>query len=153
MKVAAHVTAISLALLGLGACTPQRTASSFSSQETMRAQPVAFGEVVAVRAVDIRPGQTRLGTATGAVLGGLAGSQIGGGSAANAAGAIGGAVIGGAAGSALQGSRNTAGVELTVTLDDGSTLAVVQPGDVRDFRVGDRVRVVGTSDNARVARE
>jgi outer membrane lipoprotein SlyB len=118
----------------------------------MRAQPVAFGEVVAVRGVDIRPGQTRVGTVTGALLGGLGGSQIGGGSVANAAGAVGGAVLGGMAGSAIQGSRTTAGVEITIELDDGQTVAIVQPGDPRDFRVGDRVRVTGTADNARVTR-
>lgn len=36
-------------------------------------------------------------------------------------------------------------------MDNGQTVAIVQPGDPRDFRIGDRVRVVGTSDNARVA--
>jgi outer membrane lipoprotein SlyB len=152
MKTTACVIAISAALLGASACTPTQNASTFHSQEAMRAQPVAFGEVVAVRGVDIRPGQTRVGTVTGALLGGLGGSQIGGGSVANAAGAVGGAVLGGMAGSAIQGSRTTAGVEITIELDDGQTVAIVQPGDPRDFRVGDRVRVTGTADNARVTR-
>jgi outer membrane lipoprotein SlyB len=118
----------------------------------MRAQPVAFGQVISVRNVDIRPGQTHLGMATGAALGAIGGSQIGGGTASNVAGGIGGAVIGGAIGSAIQGSQNTRGIEVTVTLDSGQTVAIVQPGDIRDFRQGDRVRVVGTADNARVTR-
>jgi outer membrane lipoprotein SlyB len=113
---------------------------------------VAFGQVISVRNVDIRPGQTHLGMATGAALGALGGSRIGGGTAANVAGGIGGAVAGGALGSAIQGSQNTRGIEVTVTLDSGQTIAIVQPGDIRDFRQGDRVRVVGTSDNARVTR-
>jgi outer membrane lipoprotein SlyB len=113
---------------------------------------VAFGQVIAVRNVDIRPGQTHLGMATGAALGAIGGSRIGGDTASNVAGGIGGAVVGGAIGSAIQGSQNTRGIEVTVTLDSGQTVAIVQPGDIRDFRQGDRVRVVGTSDNARVTR-
>lgn len=152
MRSVARLIVLSACVAGLGACTPAQTPGSFSSSEAMRAQPVAFGEVVAVRPVEIRPGQTRLGTATGAVLGGLAGGQIGSGTAANTAGAVAGAVAGGAIGSAVQGSRNTPGLEITVRIERGDTVAIVQPGDPRDFRVGDRVRVVGTSENARVVR-
>jgi outer membrane lipoprotein SlyB len=146
------VLAASLCLLGVAACEPQPSPTTFTRNEAMRAQPVAFGRVVAVRYVDIRPGQTRLGTATGAALGAIAGSQLGGGTASNVAGGIGGAVAGGMLGSAIQGSQVTRGVEVTVTLESGQTVAVVQPGEARDFRVGDRVRVVGTADNARVTR-
>lgn len=152
MKTAACVTALAVSILGVTACTPTTTPNSFASSEAQRAQPVAFGEVLSVRPVDIRPGQTRLGAGTGAVLGGIAGSQIGSGTAANTAGAVVGSVAGGAAGSAMQGSRVTPGLEITVRIDGGQTVAIVQQGDIRDFRVGDRVRVVGTSDNARVTR-
>lgn len=144
--------ALSVSGAGLSACTPAQTPNSFSSSEAQRAQPVTFGHVLTVRPVEIRPGQTRLGTATGAVLGGLAGAQVGSGTAANAAGAVAGAVAGGAIGSAAQGSRVTQGIELTVRLDSGETIAVVQQGDIRDFRVDDRVRVIGTAENTRVAR-
>ncbi|KQW82533.1 glycine zipper 2TM domain-containing protein [Brevundimonas sp. Root1279] len=152
MKTLTLPLALSAAVLGLAACTPTQTPNSFSSNEAQRAQPVTFGHVLAVRPVEIRPGQTRLGTGTGAVLGGLAGSQLGSGTAANTAGAVVGAVAGGAVGSAAQGSRVTQGVELTVRLESGETIAVVQQGDIRDFRVDDRVRVVGTAENTRVAR-
>jgi outer membrane lipoprotein SlyB len=151
MKSVVGAISIAICLVGASACTPARTASSFSSSESLQAQPVAFGRVVSVRAVDIRPGQTRLGMVTGGVLGGLAGSQIGSGTAANVAGGVAGAVAGGAIGSAIQGSRTTRGVEVTVTLESGRTVAIVQPGDVNNFRVGDRVRVVGDPSNARVS--
>jgi outer membrane lipoprotein SlyB len=136
----------------LGACTPQPSPSSFSRDEVGTVMPVQMGRLVALRAVDIRPGQTRLGAATGAALGGVGGSLIGRSTAANVAGAIGGAVTGGAIGSAIQGSANTRGVELTIELEGGDTVAIVQPGDPRDFRVGDRVRLTGTGENARVTR-
>ncbi len=152
MKSILGIATISICLLGAGGCTPARTSTSFSDSEAMRAQPVAFGQVVAIRAVDIRPGETRLGTVTGAVLGGIGGSQLGGGTAANVAGGVAGAVVGGAIGSAIQGSRNTPGIEVTVSIRDSGTVAIVQPGSINDFRVGDRVRVTGDSNNARVSR-
>lgn len=134
------------------ACTPEPTATSFSRSEAMRPQTVELGTLESIRPVNIRPGQTRLGMGTGAVLGGIAGSQIGSGTAANVAGATAGAVAGGALGSALQGSRSTAGLELTVRLDSDQRVAIVQPGSPNDFRVGDRVRIIGNGENARVAR-
>jgi len=151
MRSELRLIAISLCLAGASACETQHGPSTFASSEAMRAQPVAFGQVVSVRPVDIRPGQTHLGMATGAALGALAGSQLGGDVSANVAGGIGGAVAGGALGSAVQGSQVRRGIEVSVTMDNGQTVAIVQPGDPRDFRVGDRVRVIGTSDNARVA--
>ncbi|HEY9237075.1 MAG TPA: hypothetical protein VIP08_18765, partial [Phenylobacterium sp.] len=62
----------------LGACTPQPSPGSFSRTEMMRPQTVEIGTLESIRPVNIRPGETRLGMATGAVLGGIAGSQLGG---------------------------------------------------------------------------
>jgi outer membrane lipoprotein SlyB len=146
------VLAATAAMVPLGACTPKTSPNSFSADETGRAVPVQFGTVESARAVDIRPGQTRLGSITGGVLGGIGGSLIGNSTAANVAGAVAGTVAGGAAGSAIQGSSRTQGVEITIHLDSGETVAVVQPGDVRDFRRGDRVRVSGDAENVRVTR-
>lgn len=134
----------------LGGCTPQPGVSSFSQNEAGQVAQVQFGQVTAIRQVDIQPGQTRLGTVTGGALGAIGGSQIGSSTAANIAGGVTGAVVGGAIGSAVQGSSRTAGIEITMRLDSGSDVAIVQPGDPRDFRVGDRVRLSGTSENARV---
>src|SRR5262245_5344742 len=127
--------------------------SSTVPSNQVGAQSVLFGEVLSVRAVQIQPGTTRVGAVTGAVLGGIGGAQIGGGRAANAAGAVGGAVAGGLLGSAIQrGGQTRSGVEVTLRLDSGEAIAVTQPGSPNDFRVGDRVRVVGDSDEARVSR-
>jgi outer membrane lipoprotein SlyB len=141
-----------LGVVALAACTPQPGPSTFSQGETMRAQPVQFGTVESVRPVTIRPGQTRLGAVTGAVVGGVAGTALGNNTASRVVGGTTGAVAGGAAGSALQGSQRTNGVELTVELDNGTMIAVVQPGDPRDFRQGDRVRVTGEGENVRITR-
>lgn len=152
MKRSAAIISISLCAIGLAGCTPQTGPSTFSQAESGQVVPVQHGEITALRPVDIRPGQTRVGTVAGAALGALGGSQIGRSTTANIAGGVAGAVAGGAAGSAVQGSSSTSGLEITIRLDTGETVAIVQPGDPRDFRVGDRVRISGTAENARVSR-
>lgn len=141
---------VGVSAVTLGGCTPQTGVSSFSRNEVGQVAQVQFGQVTAIRQVDIQPGQTRLGTVVGGSLGAIGGSQIGSSTAANIAGGVTGAVVGGAVGSAIQGSSRTAGIEITLHLDSGDDVAIVQPGDPRDFRVGDRVRLSGTSENARV---
>ena len=108
------------------------------------------GTVTAVRAVNIQNDQRGVATATGAVLGGLAGSTVGGGRGQIAA-TVGGAVAGGAAGNAIAGTTR-AGVEVTVQLDNGRTVAVVQEGSPDQFRAGDRVNVASDGVTTRVTR-
>lgn len=147
------IVSITLALaLPLCGCTPTPSATTFTQNEANTAAQVQFGTLTAIREVDIRPGQTRLGAIVGAVIGGAAGSQIGSSTAANVAGGAAGAAAGAAVGSAAQGSARTRGLELTVRLDSGETVAIVQPGNFSDYRVGDRVRVSGTAERARVTR-
>lgn len=153
MRSSLTVLAFSICVVGVAGCTPQPSPTSFSRSEAMTPQEVQFGQVTGVRNVEIRPGQTRLGAVTGATLGAIGGSQIGGDTASNVAAGVGGAVVGGAIGSAIQGSQTQRAIEVTVTLEDtGQAVAVVQPGDIRDFRMGDRVRVVGSAENTRVVR-
>jgi outer membrane lipoprotein SlyB len=101
--------------------------------------------------VQIQNDSRGVATLVGAGIGGVAGSSIGGGSRANTIGAIAGAAAGGAAGNALaRGARN--GVEITVQLENGRTVAVVQDGNPSDYRVGDRVRVSSDGTTTRVTR-
>lgn len=150
---AAVILSVPVALvLAVTACAPQPSASSVSRNEAGTVQPVYFGTITALRPVEIRPGQTRIGAITGAIIGGAAGSTIGSSTAANVAGAAAGAAAGGAAGSAAQGASRTNGIEFTIRLDNGDTVALVQSGNINDYRIGDRVRVTGNADNARVSR-
>lgn len=145
------VPAVLSALVLVTACSTSPSNSHFTSSQAGRAQTVQAGEVTAVRAVTIQNNSTGVGTATGAVLGGIAGSTLGSGSRANTAGAVGGAVAGGAAGNAIAGST-TNGVEVTVLLESGQTIAVVQAGSPNEFRVGDTVRVSSDGVTTRVIR-
>jgi outer membrane lipoprotein SlyB len=112
---------------------------------------VRIGVVESVRDVRIDGTETGVGTATGAVLGGLAGSEVGKGRG-SVAGAVAGAVVGGIIGQSIEKSNaDRKGVEVTVKLESGKLIAVVQEAD-EQFRVGDRVRVLSGQGATRVTR-
>ena len=113
---------------------------------------VRLGVVESVRDVLIDARQPETGTLAGAALGGIAGSTVGGGNKANAAGAIAGAVVGGLIGAAVEKSANDRkGIEVTVKLEGGKLIAITQEKD-EDFKVGDRVRVLSGQGVTRVSR-
>lgn len=99
------------------------------------------GNVESVRTITTRAEGSGLGAAGGAVVGGLLGNQIGGGSGrqlATVAGAIGGAV----AGNQIEGNmKATTSYEIRVRLDDG-TLRTFRQNSQPQWRSGDRVRIV-----------
>ncbi|MGF6275483.1 outer membrane lipoprotein SlyB [Massilia sp. UYP11] len=99
------------------------------------------GNVESVRAITQRAEGSGLGAAGGAVIGGLLGNQVGGGSGrtlATAAGAIGGAVVG----NQVEGNiKATTSYEIRVRLDDG-TLRTFRQNSEPQWRNGDRVRIV-----------
>jgi outer membrane lipoprotein SlyB len=114
-------------------------------------QEVRTGVVTDVRIVNIEGSKSPIGTGAGAIVGGVAGSTLGGGRG-NIVGAVVGAVAGGLAGSAIQESATRQrGLEITVRLDSGRTIAVTQGAD-QDIRVGDRVRVLSGDGTTRVTR-
>ncbi|WP_372013591.1 outer membrane lipoprotein [Pseudoxanthomonas sp. 10H] len=141
---------LTVGMLAMAGCATHGSPSTFTRSEAGRAQTVESGTVTAVRAVSIQNDSRGVATATGAVLGGLAGSTVGGGRGQTAA-TVGGAVAGGAAGNAIAGTTR-AGVEVTVQLESGRTVAVVQEGSPDQFRVGDRVRVASDGVTTRVTR-
>ena len=140
---------LTVCTLLLGACAYPRGGGDYYGYQMQNEQSVRFGVVDSIRPVRINPGETGVGAATGAALGGIAGSQVGGGSG-QVAGAIGGAVLGGIIGSNVERSANERqGVEITVLLDSGQYIAVVQDAD-EHFRPGDRVRVISGHGTTRV---
>ena len=126
--------------------------STFSRDEARQAQSVNPGRITSIRNVKIEGGNTA-GTVIGGLAGGALGSNIGGGRTSNTAGAIGGALVGGAVGShAQQRMQSRNGIEITVRLDSGRSVAVVQEISANEqFSVGDRVRVLSSGSRDRVA--
>ena len=136
----------------LGGCASGLGARDYQRTEARRAMTVQYGVIQEVRVVKLEGTKTPLGSLGGAAIGGIAGSTVGGGRGASVATVI-GAIAGGVAGSAVEeGVTRQTGLELTVRLDSGQTLAVVQADEGEGFRIGDRVRVLEDGRSTRVAR-
>jgi len=139
------------ALLIAGCATPYPGAPYYAGP-VQRAQSIEMGVVESVRPLGLQGPDTGLGTVGGAALGGLAGSGIGSGGG-NAAAIIGGLLLGGLIGNTIErDASRRPGVEITVRLDQGRMLAVVQDAVGEPFRPGDRIRVVSDGYYTRVAR-
>ena len=136
------------ALLATG-CAYHAGSADYRGYEVMGEQSVRFGVVEATRDVRIRPMNTGVGSATGAFVGGIAGSHVGGGSG-EIVGAIAGTLIGSILGyNAEQAVNEIPGIEVTVLLDSGRHIAVVQQAG-EPFKPGERVRVLTGRDTIRV---
>ena len=143
--------AAALGALTLGGCAYHGGSADYRGYQVRGEQTVRFGVVETVREVRIQPRETGVGSAGGAVLGGIAGSHAGGGNG-HVAGAVAGAILGGIIGQEIERSGNERrGIEITVQLDSGRHIAVVQEAD-EQFRAGDRVRILSGRGSTRVAR-
>lgn len=133
------VTLLSLGMLG--GCASD-SAMVYNQGQVQQAQTVQLGIVTSVQQVTMKGDNNSLLTLGGAALGGIAGSQLGQGNRANAAGAIAGALLGGFGADAAQSSLSKKnGLEITVKLDSGRMISIVQAADV-PMVTGQRVRVL-----------
>lgn len=147
----AALAAAATALL-LAGCASNLGGGSYERAEARGAMSVRFGEVTTVRPVRLEGTKTPVGTMSGAAIGGIAGSSVGGGKGSSIATVL-GAVAGGIAGSVLEENvTQRTGVEVTVRLDSGQYIAVVQEDGGEGFRPGERVRILDGRGNTRVAR-
>lgn len=134
----------------LAGCPASTSGGAYTREQARQPQEVQMGVVESVREVTIEGTKTPVGPAAGAVVGGVAGSTIGGGRG-SLVGAVVGAVAGGLAGGAIEeGVTKQKGVEITVKLDNGRLMAIVQNAD-EVFRPGDRVRVLSGGGVTRVS--
>ena len=98
-----------------------------------------MGIVEGVRPVKLEGTKSPIGTVAGAAIGGVAGSTVGSGKGSGIAAVI-GAVAGGLAGSAAEeGLTRKQGVEVTLKMDNGELLAIVQEDGGENFKPGERV--------------
>ncbi len=134
----------------LAACASSRSGDVYTRGQTRQEMLVRTGTVESVREVLMEGTNSGTGTLAGAAIGGIAGSNIGGGRG-QVVGAIVGAVLGGVAGSAIEESATKKNaLEITVRLDGGQLVAVVQEMGQEYFRPGDRVRILSGSGTSRV---
>jgi outer membrane lipoprotein SlyB len=135
----------------LAACATSNSGEVYSREDARKVQTVRMGVVESVRQVKLEGTKTPIGTVAGAAVGGIAGSAVGGNDKVSAIAAVIGAVAGGIAGAAIEeGTTRTDGVEITVKLDSGSLIAIVQEA-TDQFTPGERVRLIESNGNTRVS--
>ena len=149
MRRPASIAVLSLSLL-VGACAPLPPEGMpvYAPMQANRPQSVEMGFVEQLRPVRIGGSRSGVGASTGAFVGGVGGSWE-----ANVIGMLVGTVIGAIAGAAVEeGATARDGVEVSVRLDNGGRVVVVQDASIDALKTGDRVRVVSDGMLARVAR-
>lgn len=153
----AQFLATSALALGLLGCQTMGTPSSTPMGERPTdygiEQTVRQGTIIRIDTVSLEgDNQLGLGAVLGGAAGGLLGHQIGSGTGQDVATVLG--VIGGAvAGNVLQRkyADQRVGQNITVRLDNGVSVVVTQEAD-NTLAVGDRVRIEGAGQTARVRR-
>jgi outer membrane lipoprotein SlyB len=129
------------------ACTTPSSGTIYPRNEARTAWSVVEGRVSDVQPVQIEGNRSVLGTAGGGYVGYELGQTVGSGRGRDLAGAV-GAVAGAVAGQAVE-ERTTRqnGLQITIDLDRGETIAIVQAADV-SFAEGERVKVLRRGDGA-----
>ncbi|MEW5787715.1 MAG: glycine zipper 2TM domain-containing protein [Pseudomonadota bacterium] len=134
----------------LAGCASGLGSSDYERSEARKVYEVKMGVVESTRPVRLEGTETGIGAAAGGVVGGVAGSEMGGGKG-SVVGAVVGAVAGGLAGAAAEeGLTRKPGIEITLRLDGGRLIAVVQEDTGEKFAPGERVRVLESGGQARV---
>ena len=149
MKVT-RLIAVGLLSVFIAACASSNSGSVYSRDDARKVQTVRTGIVESVRSVKLEGTKSPVGTIAGGAVGGIAGSSIGGGRGSAIAAVI-GAVAGGLAGSAAEeGLTRKDGLEITVKLENGTLVAIVQEADDK-FVPGEKVRLVESGGTTRVS--
>ena len=126
--------------------------NTVSAYDAQRMSTVVDATVLSVRPVTLQGRDTGVGTVSGAVIGGIAGSNVGGPRTGGIVG-IAGAVVGGLIGNAVErDATQQQGVEILVQLKNGDRRSVVQGVQGDTFAAGDPVIMVTTGGRTRVMR-
>ena len=150
MRIIQLITLAFLAVF-LAACASSNSGSVYSRDEARKTQTVKTGVVESVRQVKLEGTKSPVGTVAGGAVGGIAGSSIGGDGKSGMVGAVLGAVVGGIAGAmAEEGITRKDALEITIKLDGGGLIAIVQEAD-EVFKAGEKVRIIETGGVSRVS--
>ncbi len=145
-----HICLLLTAAALVTGCAESKSGNVYSRDQARTAMNVTHGRVLQVSAVQIEGTKSPVGALAGGAAGAAAGSAIGGGTGKTIAMVLGGLV--GAGGGAVAEEQLTKknGLEITVLLQSGETIAVVQEADEK-FAVGESVRVLrGPSGTTRI---
>ena len=144
-----RILVVYVAAVLLSACSTNRSPSSYSAGSVGQVNRTVSGTIISVRSVAVS-GTNNVGGATGAAVGAVGGSAIGGGTRSNLIGVIGGAVIGGLAGGAIErGQTEYSGFEYVVETSNGNLMTIVQGAPA--LSSGERVLVLYGSPSRLIA--
>ncbi len=136
--------------LFIAACASSNSGSVYKRDDARKVQTVKTGIVESVRTVQLEGTKSPIGSIAGGAVGGIAGSSVGSGRTSSIVAVI-GAVAGGLAGSAIEeGITRKDALEITIKLDGGGLIAIVQEAD-EQFNPGDRVRIIESGGTSRVS--
>lgn len=145
-------TLLTLALAAVLAGCASSNPDVISRNDAQRMSSVQDATVLSVRPVVVDGSQSGIGATAGAVVGGVAGSSVGGRREAVAVGVI-GAVAGAAIGNVIErASTREEAVEILLQLPNGDRRAVVQAKGNESFNAGDPVILVTTGGKVRVSK-
>ena len=135
----ARVTFAALIASTVAGCAHRSMSShTFPTSGAQTVWNVEYGEVVDVRPVAVEGEISLMGILLGSTIGSAIGAGVSDSGNAHAVGAIAGAVAGAAI---EQASTGTNAQQITVDLESGGTVAIVQD-DEEQFESGERVRVM-----------
>lgn len=150
-KMIKIIPLLALSLLATG-CAQNPYGNAYNVGEARQMQNVMEGTVVNLNAVTMNSdGESLIGTIAGGAVGAILGSKVGGGSGSDIAaigGGLAGAALGNKAGDAISTRQ---GVNITIKLNSGRTIAVVQQVDPNMiFHVGQKVYLYQNGSTTRV---
>ena len=132
-------------LMAFSAGCASNSGSSYTSDQARSTQNVQTGTIAHVGRATIEENSSLIGPIVGGIVGGVLGSTLGAGTGRTLA------ILGGAAGGAVAGSavdkrvQTQNALELTIQLDSGQTISIVQAEDDY-YAVGDKVRILSGAD-------
>jgi outer membrane lipoprotein SlyB len=145
ITMAAMVLLLISSLAWSGCATSPTAANTVRRGETGMAHTFERGEVIYVREVTIEGETQGLGAVAGGVMGLAVGNLVGGGRGRDLS-RVTGTMAGAAAGTAIEQAVTTvAGVEVSILLESGELIVVIQAAD-EVFKPGDYVRVIRRAD-------
>lgn len=140
-KILSAVCVAATCLAIFTGCPSANSGAVFSRGEALQAQTVLLGTVTDVRAGKIEGTKSAAGAIAGGALGAVTGNLFGGGRGNTIATVAGGVVGAGAGAAAEEKLTQKQGLQITVQLDNGQTVVIVQEADIQ-FVAGQRVRVL-----------
>lgn len=144
---------IALSLLLAQGCAKSLEGDVYSRDEAQRTMNVQWATVVGAKPIVIEGDRSQTGQMAGGVIGGAAGYGVTDSSTralTTAVGAVAGAIVGQMAEEKMTRAQ---GMELTLKLDNGESIIIVQEvKEVTDFVAGDRVKLVSGSGKLHVTK-